>query len=93
MFRGSGRGGGLPGLACLSRAAGGAVIEDIGQALAQTLALVRGEPIPTLDGGSLRLDADSICLHGDGAHALAFARRLRRELGERGVRVRAAQLL
>lgn len=70
----------------------GAMIEDMERALAQTLSFVRGEPIATLDGGRLLLDAESICLHGDGAHALAFARRIREVLGENGVSV-GAELL
>jgi UPF0271 protein len=71
----------------------GAVIEDEGQALSQTLALARGERITTLDGGQLELRAESICLHGDGAHALAFATRIRQTLQENGFRVRARELL
>ncbi len=71
----------------------GAVIEDEGQALSQTLALARGERITTLDGGQLELRAESICLHGDGAHALAFATRIRDCLQSEGFRVRARELL
>lgn len=71
----------------------GAVIEDESLALAQTLAMARGQSIPTLDGSTLSLRAESICLHGDGAHALAFATRIRACLQESGFRVRARELL
>lgn len=71
----------------------GAVIEDESVALAQTLAMARGQSIPTLDGSTLSLRAESICLHGDGAHALAFATRIRACLQESGFRVRARELL
>jgi len=37
----------------------------------------------------VKLVADSICVHGDGAHAVAFARRIREELAGAGVRVAA----
>jgi UPF0271 protein len=54
----------------------GALITDEAQAVAQALRFAR-------EG------ADTICLHGDGAHAVAFARRLRRELADAGIEVRA----
>jgi UPF0271 protein len=37
------------------------------------------------------LNAQTICLHGDGEHALAFARRIRGALADAGIGVRAAQ--
>jgi 5-oxoprolinase (ATP-hydrolysing) subunit A len=43
---------------------------------------VSGEWVP--------LNAQTICLHGDGAHALAFARRIRAALATAGIEVRAA---
>jgi UPF0271 protein len=36
------------------------------------------------------LNAQTICLHGDGEHALAFARRIRSALTAAGIEVRAA---
>lgn len=68
----------------------GAVIDDAATALAQTLQLVEHGSVICRDGGSVRLKADSVCLHGDGAHALAFARLLRDSLAQRGVRVQPA---
>jgi UPF0271 protein len=35
------------------------------------------------------LKADTICLHGDGAHPVEFARKLRHELTAAGVEIRA----
>jgi UPF0271 protein len=54
----------------------GAVITDEEDCIAQALRLARA-------------GADTICLHGDGAHAVAFARRLRRELSAAGLVIRA----
>jgi 5-oxoprolinase (ATP-hydrolysing) subunit A len=36
------------------------------------------------------LNAQTICLHGDGPHALAFARRIRHALESAGIEVHAA---
>jgi UPF0271 protein len=46
-------------------------------ALAQGLALARAEPIATLDGGVIRLQAQTLCVHGDDPGALELVRSLR----------------
>jgi UPF0271 protein len=58
------------------RSEAGAVIKDIDVAVAQALAIARGEPLATRGGGCLVLRADTICVHGDRPDAGEFARRL-----------------
>jgi UPF0271 protein len=58
------------------RSEAGAVIDDIGAAVAQALAIARGEPVATRGGGALMLRADTLCVHGDRPDAGEFARRL-----------------
>jgi UPF0271 protein len=58
------------------RTQAGAVIDDIDTAVAQALAIARGEPVATHSGGALVLRADTLCVHGDRADAGEFARRL-----------------
>jgi UPF0271 protein len=58
----------------VSRETPGALINDPDMAARQALALARGEAITTLDGGSLRVRADTICLHSDTPNALNIAR-------------------
>ena len=65
----------------------GAVITDVNLATSQALAIVMGDPIETIDGSPLKLAADTICLHGDGAQAELFARRLRKALQAMHVQV------
>lgn len=67
----------------------GALIESEAQALAQTLSLVRDHRVTAVDGSTVAVHAQSVCLHGDGAHALAFARRIRERLAQEGIAVRA----
>lgn len=67
----------------------GALIEDEAQALAQTLSLVRDRQVRAIDGSTVAVNAQSVCLHGDGAHALAFAQRIRERLATEGIRVSA----
>lgn len=68
----------------------GALITDDAQAVAQVLALVQHGEVRATDGSRVRVRADTLCLHGDTPHALAFAQRLRRELAAAGVVLRAA---
>ena len=44
----------------------------------------------TLDGTPLDLEAQSICIHGDGPNALAIAETVRQVLHQEGIAVRAA---
>lgn len=67
----------------------GALITDAAQALAQTLEMVRQGSVRVVDGSMARVQADTVCLHGDGEHALQFARRLRAAFAEQGIRVSA----
>ncbi|WP_326470731.1 5-oxoprolinase subunit PxpA [Enterobacter wuhouensis] len=67
----------------------GALITDEEQALAQTLEMVRSGHVTAIDGTSAAVKAETVCLHGDGEHALQFARRLRAAFAEQGICVSA----
>ncbi|GKX52257.1 LamB/YcsF family protein [Budvicia aquatica] len=73
----------------VKRGTPGALIEDEEQALAQTLTMVREGKVCAIDGRWVAVNAGTICLHGDGAHALAFARRIRDQLTQQQVAIRA----
>jgi lactam utilization protein B len=64
-------------------------IDDIDASLAQALAIANGEAIPTRDGGTLSLSADTLCVHGDHPDAALRARRLHAALAGAGVRIGA----
>lgn len=69
----------------------GALHEDEEVALAQTLAMVREQRVRAIDGTWVPIRAETVCLHGDGPHALAFARRIRQRLQAEGIAVVASQ--
>lgn len=71
------------------RTQAGALITDEGKALAQTLEMVRAGRVIAVDGTPANVQADTVCLHGDGEHALQFARRLRAAFSEEGILVSA----
>ncbi|MFH7826971.1 5-oxoprolinase subunit PxpA [Kluyvera chengduensis] len=75
--------------ALVPRSQPGALITDEDQALAQTLEMVQRGRVRSVDGKWANVTAETVCLHGDGAHALAFARRLRREFTAQGIQITA----
>jgi UPF0271 protein len=71
------------------RGSDGAVLEDLGAALAQVRLLVRERVVVARDGTRVPLRADTLCLHGDRADAAGFARALRVALEAEGITVEA----
>lgn len=72
----------------VSRKLPGALIDSDAAAVAQTLSLVRDHRVTAVDGSTVAVNAQSVCLHGDGTHALAFARHIRDTLAGEGIAVR-----
>jgi 5-oxoprolinase (ATP-hydrolysing) subunit A len=71
------------------RGAAGAMIEDPAAAAARVLRMVSDRLVRTADGSDLRLRAETICVHGDGPHAVDIARQVRAALMDAGVRIAA----
>ncbi|GAA5787344.1 5-oxoprolinase subunit PxpA [Chitiniphilus shinanonensis] len=71
----------------MPRSQPGAVLADEAAAVAQAESLALSGGVQTADGTWLPLAAHSLCLHGDGPHALALARATRAMLERRGVKV------
>nr|VUD24918.1 LamB/YcsF family protein [Salmonella sp. NCTC 7297] len=67
----------------------GALIHDEGQALAQTLDMVQTGRVKSVTGVWTTVTAQTVCIHGDGEYALAFARRLRGAFNARNIHVSA----
>lgn len=65
----------------------GALIEDEDQSLAQTLGMVETGRVKSITGEWTSVVAQTVCIHGDGEHALAFARRLRSAFEARGITI------
>ena len=66
-----------------------ALITDENAAVAQVLRMVRAGKVRATDGTEVALTVDTVCLHGDGAHPVEFARRLRQELAAAGIDLKA----
>jgi UPF0271 protein len=68
----------------------GALIADVGVAVAQVRRMVREGRVRATDGSDFVIRADTICVHGDGPHPVVFAQRLRGELIAAGIELKPA---
>lgn len=66
----------------------GALITDEAAAVAQVLRMLREGVVRAVDGRDVPVKPDTICVHGDGLHPVAFAKRLRAELKQAGYAVK-----
>ena len=71
------------------RTQAGALVRDGAAAAARAVGMVRDGLVWSTDGTCVTIRADTICLHGDGADAVAFARRLNQELRAAGFELKA----
>lgn len=71
----------------VSRREAGAVLHDPALVAARMLRLATEGVIEAVDGSSLRLEAGSICVHGDSPGAVAMARQIRETLVQAGVTI------
>jgi len=65
-----------------------ALISDAAVVAAQVLRLVREGCVRAADGTQVAIAADTVCVHGDGPHAVEFAKRLRAELAAALIAIR-----
>jgi UPF0271 protein len=69
-----------------------ALITDRDEAVIQALQMVRDKSVTATDGTSVDVRADTICLHGDGIHAVEFARSIRQALITHGVIIHPVEI-
>jgi UPF0271 protein len=74
-----------PSGALVSRRDPGAVLHDPDEVARRMLRLATDGVIEAADGSELRLEAQSICVHGDSPAAIAMARSIRERLADAGV--------
>jgi 5-oxoprolinase (ATP-hydrolysing) subunit A len=72
----------------VSRREPGAVLHDPDLVAERMVRLVREGVLDSIDGKPTKIDAQSICVHGDSPGAVAMAKRLRIRLEEAGLAIR-----
>jgi UPF0271 protein len=73
----------------VSRREPGAVIHDVEAVAARAVRMAVEHSVTAVDGGAVRVDAGSICVHGDTPGAVRLAQAVRDELLEAGVVLQA----
>ena len=66
-----------------------ALIEDTEKAVAQVLQMVNEGTVTGLSGKKIAIVADTVCIHGDGAHAVEFAKAIHQALKENSIEINA----
>jgi UPF0271 protein len=65
-----------------------ALIGSAAESLDQVMQMIRFGTVTSTDGHTVPVIAETICIHGDGPHAVEFARAVRRTLEENQITVR-----
>jgi len=65
-----------------------ALIKNEEQAIKQVLSMVLEQKVFAANGKIISIKADTICIHGDGEHAVAFAQKIHNALLENGVLIK-----
>lgn len=65
----------------------GAMITDEKEAISRVVRMVKEKKVRAVTGKDIEIQADSICVHGDGAKALEFVEKIRQAFGEEGIEV------
>lgn len=66
-----------------------ALLESDEEAVQQVLTMVTEKRVKAVTGEWVALEADTICIHGDGAHALSFANKVKAALQQAGVEIKS----
>lgn len=65
----------------------GAMITDENEAIARVIRMVKEKKVTAITGKDIPIQADSVCVHGDGAKALAFVEKIRAAFAEEGIEI------
>lgn len=68
-----------------SRREANALITEPQESIAQVLQMIEQGTVTTTSGKEIALEADTVCIHGDGVTALEFAKEIRETLMKRGI--------
>lgn len=71
----------------VSRKESDALITDTEEAIEQVVKMVKSQKVVTKNNKEIDIQADTICVHGDGEHALEFVTKIRDRLSKEGVSI------
>ncbi|MEO7768950.1 MAG: LamB/YcsF family protein, partial [Ferruginibacter sp.] len=65
----------------------GALLSDAEKVILQVMQAIREGKIRAVNGQKISIKADTICIHGDGLHAVEFAKKINSSLLAAGIHV------
>jgi UPF0271 protein len=67
----------------------GAMILDEEIAIARMIRLIKEKKVEAISGKTITIEADSVCIHGDGEKALLFVQKLQEAFLKEGIQIRS----
>ena len=71
------------------RSEAGALVEDEEELLQQVLQMIQEKTVTTVSGKRIPIVADTVCIHGDGKHAVQFAETINEQLRANGIKIKS----
>ncbi len=75
------------------RSQANALIQDQTSSLAQVLQMIQEQSVIAVSGRTVSISAETICIHGDGPHAVLFAQKIKTALHTASINIQSPQLL
>jgi 5-oxoprolinase (ATP-hydrolysing) subunit A len=72
-----------------SRTEANALIQSTDQSVKQVLKMVREQKVQSFGGDAISITAETICIHGDGEHAVSFAKEIQQQLLQENIQLKA----
>ena len=66
----------------------GAMITDEDLAVERCIKMIKEHKVTAITGKEIEIQGDTLCVHGDGAKALAFVERIKKEFQQEGIQIR-----
>ena len=71
----------------VARSRDGSMITDENEAIERVVEMVTNGRVKSINGNYVKVNADSICIHGDGESAVSFAKIINKRLTEENIRI------
>jgi UPF0271 protein len=65
------------------------LIEDEEQSVRQVIQMIREGKVTSTSGKIIPIAAETICIHGDGKNAVAFASKINKKLKDENINIKA----
>jgi len=69
------------------RTESGALVTNPNEAIQQVLQIIQEKKVTAINGEKIAMQADTICIHGDGMHAVEFAKKIHQRLVATGIQI------